>query len=718
MKRIVSVVLILVMLFNITACGFFGSKNDSQKEEPIPHHEKYVFNSLTPTDSYQYEARPYKDKNSKPIIMGGNYYHGGFTLSHTVGPYTPGYANFNVSEYNTKKLSFVLGSVSYQLNDDDRYAILSVYADGKQVVDALVKTNEAPKYYTVDLTGVSELSFKILEGECELGIAEMTVWDTEPERTGPAIAESTASLQLIKDILPFHFEMGTTIYTDRAVSDKERTDTYNGAAALALQYVKNETVNAGGKEVKEAITMFKSIPLAGEDIDYACFNTENRFGYLSFYAGCLDKENGKAGKSWVSVFADGVKVCEELVVSNELPKQYIIPINFCATLRFEVDFEEGGDHYLTIFDAFVGKTEADVGGSSSQGSLKDLPDVCKLVSSIKPYAVASHASDPLFDGSTQHRTFTMAGRKYNEGVVLYAQANMLFGNSGSHACFNLEGEFKYLTFKTGIIDKTPSITDDTLKIYLDGQLAKTIELHALDLPQEYMIELNNCKELKIELVGEDKMIRPAYAIAEMVVYRHEVVEHELFPKPVYNYPAKMDLVSNIRPYLYNFGPGDMGDYKYVYDGSTKQNWFMIDGEKKYEGLLLQTSVHLDLTGEAAQAGLALAALSMIEFGGLFLLASDVAHESSLAAFDMNGEFKTLKFTVACQDAQELWDTPQTETLKIGSNKEIFKEIEVSTRMKPTTYTVDIKNAEQLVFWLQCGKGSSSRYAIYDITVEK
>lgn len=727
MKRFISIILLISMTLSMASCGFFSKDNNLKTEEPIPYLENYL--DIEPTDSYQYEKMKYTNAKSKPIIMGGNYYHGGFTIGHTVGPYTPGYATFDVSSYDGKTLAFVMGSVAIDYNDDDRFAYLSVYADGTQVIDAAVKANEAPQRYTLNLTGVKELSFKILEGYCEVGVAELTVWDGEAVQTGPAIADTTAKLQLVKDILPFFFELGTSIHTQREVTAQQVTDSYGLTETIAYRNVKSEAVSVGGYDQNEAFTMYKSIPIAGKDIDYACFYTEGKFAYLSFTVGCDDEANGKAGKSWLSVYADGKRVLEEQVISNELPKQYVVPINNCHTLRFETSFEEGGEHYVTVYNAFVGKTEADVLNEIPGGDLGSLPDVCKLISNIKPYAVASHATDPLFDGATEHKTFSMSGRKYNEGVVLYAKANMLFGNSGSHACFNLEGEFKYLTFVVGLLDKTSIVSDDTLKIYLDGKLEKTIQLYALKLPQEHTVDLKNCKELKIELVGKDAMVRPAFGIAEMVVYKDKIVENDLFARPDNNYPDKMPLIENIKPYMTyvsskKFVDSSVQDYhtQVVFDGSTKQNYFTVNGEKKYSGVLLETSVHMDLAGVlggADMSSLIVAEIFMPWFlGGASLLAADIAKENAFTAFDLQGEFKTVTFTVADTNSEHSTGMSTQDKLFVGTNEKLMKEITLTKGMSPQTYTVNIENTEQLVFWLACNGSSSPEYAIYDIVVEK
>ncbi len=732
--RLLSLVLTLsALLATLSSCGIlsgmlYPEPEETEPEEPIPYHENYAFNDLKPTDSYMCDAYPYEDANSDPILMGGQRYHGGFVIRHSSGPYTPGYATFDVSHLDGKTLSFLLGGTEYRYNFLDCHSIFQVVADGKTVIDTVAWARKAPEWYTLDLSGVRELTFKIIpdeSGECYVGVAEMTVWDGDPIRTGPAIPADQKSLQLVKDILPFSMENDSLIklHTERVVSREENDGTYSGTYTRALWHIVNEPVTVAGKDYIEVLGMQSNMPLLGESVKFACFNLEEQFQYFSFTVGCRNEENERTGTSWLVIYADDERILEREIISDRLPQQITLDILNCRTLRIEIIHESGGSHYVCIYDAFVGKTEGDVGGSLDAVNVKDLPDVCKLISNIPPYAMASHVSDsPVLDGSTQHITFSMAGRKYNEGLMLLSQASFLTGNTGAHACFNLEGEFKYLTFRAGIMDKTPAVQDDALKIYLDGELSRTIPIGCLDMPLDYTIDLQNCQELKIELVGNESMVRPAYGIANMVLYRHEVVEHDLFPDPEVDFPDEMKLVENIKPYLYNFGPGEMGEYYYVYDGSL-QHSFKVGDTWYHEGILLQTSVHADLYGSSGQGAMLMAAMTCMWMGGLMLLAGDTVYESSFAAFDLHGEFKTVTFTVACQDRSEFLDMPQTEVLKIGSNQKLFAELEIGSRMEPTTYTIEIENTDQLVFWLNCDSetsqlGGSSRYAIYDITVSK
>ncbi len=715
MKRMVSFIIVFMVLLNMTACSFLSGNEDGLEEPSIPHLENYL--NIEPTDEMLCDVYHYETADATPIYMGGHAYHGGFTL-YDDGGEGDAFVTFDISEYSGKILSFLMGSNQQNGFQEDGVWLVSVTLDGEQVIEARIQADSLPEHYTLDLTGKKELKFSIVRcenAEARLAVAEMTVWDSAAEvMSGLYVAEAGTQAQLIKDIFPYLYTNGSSesvqIYTEREAP--EYVSDFN-----ASTLIQGTSVSVGGKSHTDAFSQYCYMPVTGTMKRGCYFNVEGFYNHLTFSVGGKDSnENAKSGTSWLTVYADGKSVHEELVESDALPKTYTVDITGCKVLKFEFQYESGADHYLTVFDAVVAKTESDL-PSSGGTSAADLPDVCKLVSNIAPYTVASNLPKSVFDGSSQYETFTLVGRKYNEGIVLYANVGFLSGNSGAHTCFNLEGAFKNLTFTVGLLDKTPQIADETLNIYLDGELAESIPLRAMELPQKHTVALNNCNELKLELSGASENARPAYGLAEMVVYKGDVTENNLFPADETEYPDKMSLIENIKPYMTYVSYADEGEFQTVFDGSTKKEYFEIDGEKIYSGLILCTSVHLDLTG-LGNDGTVFGNLMFNALANDFMmmLASGVVHENSFSAFDLHGEFSKVKFTVACKETA-VGKEAETKLL-IGTDGKAAETILLTPDMEPTTYTVDIANAEQLLFFLQCGESGSAYYAIYDIVVEK
>ena len=91
----------------------------------------------------------------------------------------------------------------------------------------------------------------------------------------------------------------------------------------------------------------------------------------------------------------------------------------------------------------------------------------------------------------------MSGKKYTDGFVINTEP--YDGRSNHEALYNLDGNYKALTFTVGHIDKTDN-NSATLNIYLDGTIAYTTELKYDELARKITIPLNGALHMKIELI--------------------------------------------------------------------------------------------------------------------------------------------------------------------------------------------------------------------------
>lgn len=87
-------------------------------------------------------------------------------------------------------------------------------------------------------------------------------------------------------------------------------------------------------------------------------------------------------------------------------------------------------------------------------------------------------------------TVSMAGQKY-------ANCFQVCGNGG-YGLFNLNGQYKTLSFDVGHIDGD-EMEESTLDIYLDGTLAFSVDLEPEMLPKHYDIPLHNALQMKMEV---------------------------------------------------------------------------------------------------------------------------------------------------------------------------------------------------------------------------
>ena len=94
-------------------------------------------------------------------------------------------------------------------------------------------------------------------------------------------------------------------------------------------------------------------------------------------------------------------------------------------------------------------------------------------------------------------TISMAGVKYANGFYLGSQISSTRGT----AYFNLNGEYNTLSFDIGHIDL--GVTgNSTCHIFLDGELAYSIELDTEMMPRHYDLDLHGALQMKIATTSD------------------------------------------------------------------------------------------------------------------------------------------------------------------------------------------------------------------------
>ena len=364
--------------------------------------------------------------------------------------------------------------------------------------------------------------------------------------------------------------------------------------------------------------------------------------------------------------------------------------------------------------------------------------MCKLISNIPPYAVAGRANQQnnVYDGKSEHITFSMGGEKFSEGIILQSVTHVMNNNTRADAMFNLGGEFDYVSFTTGWVSKCGVLKNDTLRVYADDRIVLNMPLIATNPNKHYTIPIYKCQRLRFEKRGMESMNHPVFGVADIVVYRGEPVENNLFQHPTPDLPDEVDLISLGAPYILHSYATDrefsVSEHRFL-DGSTKKQYYEVDGRRIYAGFQLATSVHFDLEFKGNSGGAAVAAAgigssvvigtignatvsAVTPFGALLMLAAGgTGYENSCAAFNTYGAYDEVTFTVACKTKAI---SKRKDVLQIGGDGEVIQEIEVFDDMQPTTFTVPIGKCHQLMFWLVCGESSSGDYLFYDIKLRK
>lgn len=693
----------------------------------------YLVNTLKPVESYRYTAYEYTGPGSRQIAMsGGLKWYGGFTIGYSSGPYKPGFATFQLGgKYET--LMFVLGHENFGrgaggtgIDTDPR--IVTVYTDGRKVLDELVYPYGIPKRIRLNVAGVNELKFILVSGNGEIGFAEATLWKTgqTPVETGNILDKKPETIELIKDLKPY-FQNNKMVSVSH--QDKET----------------HLTINGQDYEYGLSVNMERAI--IGNNPGWSYFNLRGQYAKLRFVVGPLNSANSGNGKGWITVKADDKIIYELEMTYEDIAQTVTLDVSGCHRLSFLSEQEEGsmcaGIANIMVYPEGVVPQEAAEINSTVDPRLKSLPDVCKLISNIPPYTALAQTEKQIYDGSSDYITFSMGGVRYNEGIIFYNKANVLSNDTKSYAVFDLGNEFDYVSFTVGYIGKSGALNNDVLKVYADDKLVLEEPLVATYPNRDFTVPLNKCRKLRFETSGSSTLDVAAYGIADAVLYRGEPVENDLFVHPKPECPDNVDLIDLGAPYIHYVSPMKQSNGEIFHDGSTQKKYFDLNGKRIYKGFMLQTSVHFSLdygplagTDGAAAGAIGGAAVGSafvaggVAVGGavvgstligaaalLMLAAGGEALESSCAAFNTYGEYNSVTFTVACYKPYIRPDDYK-ETLLIAADHKVMAQLTVYETMEPQTVTVPIDGCQQLMFWLANTDNWSGQFIFYDIKLSK
>lgn len=703
----------------------------------------YLTKAYKPVDSDRYTAY------SSLEIQGGDTWNNCFTLG-VINNYH-GYATFRLGgKYEC--ISFILGAEKSNGGNDPN--IVQIHADGRRVFDYVLRDGDLGQHFTLNISGVDKLEFSLLKPEVEAAFCEVALWtkgQTPHDLRGKHDPEVKTRM-LFKDIAPYRINYS---------SSNPKGD--SGRHTLVGPDKKTTSIKIGNKEYDYGLWMGMSMQLIGGWESETNFNIRGQYETLRFVVGPLVTDAGNdTSRGWVTVKGDNKILYEYEINEESIARQVTIDVTGVSKLTFMSE-QASGSLDGAIVDAWVypkGEApEVDTGSGvavtvdAPDPRLKELPDVCKLISNIPPYSLRSQVEYQLYDGVSDYVTFSMGGTKFNEGFILYNLASFFDDDVRSHAIFDLGNEFDYVSFTAGYVSKSWVMGNDRLRVYADEELIFEVLLHSTYPNQKFILPINKCRKLKFESTGQSTMDAAAFGVADLVVYRGEPVENDLFVHPVPECPDEIDLIDLGAPYIHYVSRAGSGVFV---DGKSIKNYFTrYDGSRIYKGFVLQTSTHFSLDfgalsgSDAVGAGAIGAAAVGASFvatgaavGGvavgatlapiaplLMLAAGGEAVENSCAAFNTYGQYNSVTFTVECLrkegDTQLLGpDTMQPdiserkEKLLIGSNLEVVAELDVFEGMQPQTVTVPIEGCEQLMFWLSNTAGTSAAYVFHDIKVSK
>ena len=700
----------------------------------------YLTKAYKPLESDRYTAY------SSLEIQGGDVWNNCFTLG-VINNYH-GYATFHLGG-KYESISFVLGAEKSHGGNDPN--IVQIHADGRRIFDYVLRDGDLGQHFTLNISGVDKLEFSLVKPEVEAAFCEVALWtkDQTPHDLRGKNDPEVKTRMLFRDIAPYR--MNGSSFNSQG----------DGRHTWVAPDRKTKSIKIGNKTYEYGLLLGMSMRLSGSGKSSTDLNIRGQYESLRFVVGPLATDDGNdTSRGWVTVLGDGKILYEYEINEESIAQQVTLDVKGVNRLTFESE-QVSGSLDAAIVDAWVYPkgntpdvdTDVAVTVDAPDPRLKELPDVCKLITNIPPYSLRSKVEYQLYEGISDYVTFSMGGTKFNEGFILYMTASFLNSDLRSHAIFDLGNEFDYVSFTAGYVSKSWVMNNDVLRVYADDELILEAPLHATYPNQHFVLPINKCRKLKFESGGQGSMDAAAFGVADLVVYRGEPVENDLFVHPVPECPDEIDLIDLGAPYIHYVSQASSGVFV---DGKSMKNYFTrYDGSRIYKGFVLQTSTHFSLDfgvlsgSDAVGAGAIGAAAVGASFvatgaaiGGatvgatlapiaplLMLAAGGEAAENSCAAFNTYGQYNSVTFTVECLrkegDTQLLGpDTMQPdiserkEKLLIGSDLNVVAELDLFEGMQPQTVTVPIEGCGQLMFWLSNTGVTSAAYVFHDIKVSK
>lgn len=137
-------------------------------------------------------------------------------------------------------------------------------------------------------------------------------------------------------------------------------------------------------------------------------------------------------------------------------------------------------------------------GVNQRVYIGEAPGMKQYLNTVCPPYQKEHYATPT--------TVQMAGQQYANVI----QPEGYHGASG-WALYNLNGQYETLRFIMGHVDNE-WMNNTTVNIYLDGELAFSLEMTPEELPQQVEVPLHNALQMKIEMTNN------AHALANVEIY--------------------------------------------------------------------------------------------------------------------------------------------------------------------------------------------------------
>ena len=690
---------------------------------------------LKPTDSKRYD--PYPINSKKTMKLAAYNYTNGFVLTaglnglikaddpggHVVFPLNGTYS----------KVSFVMGPGGKSRPSgasEGSNVIVTVRGDGETLFDEVVWSHDAPREVVLDVNGVKELRFDVFRGETVVGFAVVKLYKANQNFTPTRTHLDkilVGKVQLVEQLWPYFIRGGG------GINPICKTQTQPSVTNVDDISINRVTYNSG-------IQFLASQAFSGNTNEWAYFWLQKKYDKLSFIVGPRDNQSTNA-TGWITVKGDGRILYEKLVSQSDLAEQVVLDVSGVNQLSFHsVDQESDfvGSITFGVVDIYAyppGSKDVPEPGvvNASKGRVSQLPDVCKLCSSIKPFSVRGISSydNTYFDGASQHYTFSMGGDKFSEGFVLTTGKKIFDDNINSYVAFDIAEEYDYVSFTAGCLSNHRVLDEDRLQVYADDKLVFDSVVHPLMPNMHIVLPIEKCRVLKFAKPGTGKDKQTWIGVGDVAVYRGQATVGKLFKHARPEMSETVDLIDLTKgPYFHYVGRylSSLTNFDFndcFKNGSSQKDYFqMKDGSKIYKGIMLETNIPLGFEGDGINDLLEGMFCPIGVFVGTTFLING-GKQSSCAAFNVFKEYETCTFTVAnksvyVDEFDKMFGDRKADPveLKVYADNRLVGSFMVTDDMQPTTYSVPINKSEQLMFWLECGDYRSGQYVLYDITLDK
>ena len=375
--------------------------------------QSYLNDILNPLSSNRYEGF----RSSQKVTVAQFDYKGGFVLKTGKGGLisepNPGFVVYDLGGAYSK-LTFVMGPYNPNSATIRQNVIVTAKADGRRIMDKVVRCYNAPEFVTLDVTGVKELRFDLPRGETDMAFGEVRLWkpgQTVQAPRDPQNLTASSKVKLVETLCPHYTRHSGYVATIRETP-----------VPLSYCVPKNhKAMNINGKTFNSGLVFEASMQLDTQDA-WSYFWVEKKFDKLSFILGPCDNQS-KNATGWLIVKADDRIIYEKLISQTDMAEQVVLDISGAEIISFHSEFNGGdflGGLLFGLADMYVwpkGASSLPLAGpvNLNKDKVSNLPDVCPLMSTIKPYSVrgVSQADNTLFTGESDYYTFSMGGEKFS-----------------------------------------------------------------------------------------------------------------------------------------------------------------------------------------------------------------------------------------------------------------------------------------------------------------